>query len=157
MEEALRKGEEARLRDPRQAPFGFLARGDFVQEGAEVFMWFESLNDLVTHLQDVEPVLLTSLDEGFDAEAYRDLIRIPLDQAMWRGLDDDTRLAFNEAADGMMVIDWWGKFTELQSGQSPTSRELLSWFRAPGASIPDSVEPLVPEELEAFVGFVRSW
>ena len=157
MEEALRKGEEARLRDPRQATFGFLARGEFVQEGTEVFMWFESLNELVAHLQDVEPVLLTSLVVDFDTEAYRDRIRIPLDQALRQGLDEGSRLAFNEAADGLMIIDWWGTFADLQSGDSRTSRELLSWFRAPGAPTQDTVAPLSREELEEFVGFVRFW
>ena len=157
MEEALRAGEAALQRDPREACFGLLASGEFLHEGAEVFMWFDSVEDLVTHLLDVEPMLLAGLADGPDIESYRERIRPPLDQVLLHGCQESARIAFNDAAEGYMLIDWWGQFSELAAAQSPTSRDLLTWFREPDDSDGQEVAPLADHELEAFVAFLRSW
>lgn len=157
MEAALHAGEAAIRRDPRQSPFGFLAGGEFVHEGSEVFMWFDSLPDLVAHLLDVEPLLLLALSDGSTIEAYRERIRPALEQLELQGFHEDARLDFNQAAEGFMLIEWWGEFEELKAGLSPTSRELLTWFRDPAADDMDGARPLADEELGEFVEFLQSW
>ncbi|MEN9417793.1 MAG: hypothetical protein RI988_1413 [Pseudomonadota bacterium] len=157
MEAALQAGEAALRRDPRASPYGFLAGGAFVHEGTEVFMWFDSPQEIVTHLLDVEPLLLPSLAEGADIEAYRDRIRAPLEQLQMQGFSDAARLAFNEAAEGCMHIDWWGEFDELRAGETAASRELLSWFRDPAIQDTGPVAPLADSEMEAFVRFLQAW
>lgn len=157
MEAALLAGEAAIRRDPRQSPFGFLAGGEFVHQGTEVFMWFDSLPELAAHLLDVEPLLLSSLSDGPDIEAYRDRIRPALEQLELQGFHENARLDFNQAAEGFMLIEWWGKFEELKAGLSPTSRELLTWFRDPGTDEGDGTPPLADEEVAEFVEFLQSW
>ena len=152
MEEALQAGEAALRRDPREAPYGFLAGGEFLHEGAEVFMWFATTDELVTHLLDVEPLLVSSLAHGRDIEAYRERIRPAL-----HGLNEPIRVAFNEAAEGYMLIDWWGHYDDLGAARSPTSRELLAWFRDPGICDMSDLPPLADHEREAFVAFLKAW
>lgn len=156
MESALLAGEAAMRRDPRESPWGVLLGGEFLHEGTEVFMWFASAHDLVGHLLDVEPRLLASLAAGDDIEAYRDRIRIPLEQVLTHGLSEEARAAFNAASEGFMVVQWWGRFQELALGESEVSRDLLSWFRAAAGAGAQPVAPLADEELDGFVAFLRS-
>jgi hypothetical protein len=55
-----------------------------------------------------------------------------------------------------MMVEWWGKFTELCVGEFPLSRELLSWFRVARHTIPRGTHALTKEEHESFVRFVHT-
>lgn len=56
-----------------------------------------------------------------------------------------------------MTIEWWGNFTELCVGESPLSRELLSWFRVVRTASARGTHALTKEEHEPFVRFVHTW
>lgn len=76
---------------------------------------------------------------------------------MLHRFSDDIRHAFNLAAGGLMTIEWWGNFTELCVGESPLSRELLSWFRVVRTASARGTHALTKEEHEPFVRFVHTW
>lgn len=120
-------------------------------------MWFDTLPDLVAHLLDVEPLLLLSLSDSPDIEAYRDRIRPALEQLQLQGFHEAARLDFNEAAEGCMLIERWGELEALKAGLSPTFRELLTRFRDPATDDLDGTRPLTEEELDEFVDFLQSW
>ena len=157
MQEALKSGNAALRRDPREATYGFLINGEFLHEDVEAFMWFDSPTSLASHLLDVQPLLLLKTPESEAIESFREQVRLPLEQLLLHGFRDDIRHAFNLAADGLMTIEWWGKFTELCVGESPLSRELLSWFRVARPASARGTHALTTEEHEPFVRFVHTW
>lgn len=157
MQEALKSGNAALRRDPREAPYGFLVNGEFLHEDVEAFMWFDSPASLASHLLDVQPLLLLKTPKSEAIESFREKSRLPLEQLLLHGFRDDIRHAFNLAAGGLMKIEWWGEFTELCMGRTYMSCELLTWFRVARPASARGTQPLTPEEVEPFIRFVNTW
>jgi hypothetical protein len=157
MQEALKSGNAALRRDPRGAPYGLLVNGEFLHEDLQAFMWFDSPTGLASHLREVQHLLLLRIPGSEAIESFREQVRLPLEQLLLHGFRDDIRHAFNLAADGLMTIEWWGKFTELCVGETRMSCEVLTWFRVARPASARGTHALTPEELEPFVRFVRTW
>ena len=85
MQEALKSGNAALRRDPRDAPYGFLVNGEFLHEDVEAFMWFDSTASLASHLLDVQPMLLLKTPKSEAIESFREKVRLPLEQLLLHG------------------------------------------------------------------------
>jgi len=149
---AIKQGEAAMERDPRTAPFGFYSGGSFVLDSVRVFNWFESAQDLVRFVLDVETAIFDLEPEGEDAALVAKMSRA-LEDVAKEGLTEKCRLAFNKVSKDVMVIDWWGSFSELATGQVDFAKELINRFRDLDD---DSFAPIDADEVDDFVEFLQT-
>jgi hypothetical protein len=121
------EAEAAWSRDPRQAPFGILSGDSFVLSSLRVFLWFESVEQLIDHLLDVEPRQYKVTPSNGLGE-YQARVRPILARASEEGLTEHLRREFNPAEDGGFVVDWWGRYEDLRDGRDDFGCEVRDAF-----------------------------
>ncbi len=136
--------------DPRKAACGIYTGGSFVLDSVRVFSWFASMEELERHLRDVQP-LSYSMDEDDIAE-YKLSVNPLLEKLAKQGLSESLMAEMNEAVSATYVIDWWGTFDELKSGETEFACQVRGWFRD------DEQETGViqEDEIEDFVDFLTT-
>jgi hypothetical protein len=143
---------EAMERDPREFPFGYLTGGSFVMDSVRVFVWFRTLEDLLTQIRDVEPRVY-DLEPGAGLEDYQLRVAPILARVRAEGLTEPLRDQVNAAVNQAFVVDWWGSYTDLKSGCGKTARAALDDFlgeEREGQALPE-------EEEEKFIEFLKTW
>jgi hypothetical protein len=153
-EAALALGNEASQRDPRTAPFGYYGGGSFVMDGVRLFLWFESMADLVQFLVDGEPQIF-DIEDPDDLKAYRDKVKPMLDELQRDGFSEETRAALNAATKDFMVIDWWGQFDELTKGETAFSRDKLEGYLDLDPDEDEAVA-LQPDDMDGFIEYLQT-
>ena len=127
-EEALKLGEVAMERDPREAPFGFYSGSATVMtDDIKVFSWFESIDELIAFLVDVEPRIY-NIDEQNELAAHRAKVSPILEKLKTDGFNDALREEMNEAINKFGVIHWWGNFSKITAGKTEFSKNLIEQF-----------------------------
>lgn len=144
------EAEAAASRDPREAPYGIFTGDSFVLASLRVFLWFESVEQMIDHLLDVEPRRY-EVTPGNGLEEYRARVRPILARVREEGLTEHLRREFNPGEDGGFVVDWWGRYEDLRDGRDDFGCEVRDGFvRRWGAG--DERSPL--EREEEFVEFL---
>jgi hypothetical protein len=151
MTDALTSSTEAALdRDPRQAPWGIYTGGSFVLDSSRVFMWFETPQQLASHL-------VAGLPEGYklddqDLADYRARVEPLAKRLIAEGQSAALLTEFNAAVKDVLVIDWWGRFDELTANQSEFACQIAGGFLGDDSE----ARALRKDELDDFVDFIRS-
>ena len=147
------EAEAAGSRDPREAPYCILSGDSFVLASLRAFLWFESTEQLIDHLLEVEPRRY-KVGAGNGLEEYQARVRPILGRVREEGLTEHLRREFNPAEDGGFVVDWWGRYEDLRDGRDDFGCEVRDGFvRRRGAGNERS-----PVEREAaFVDFLWNY
>jgi hypothetical protein len=140
------------MRDPRKYPFGYFTGSSFVLASAEVFVWFESIEELAQFLHDVEPRVY-DLKPGEGLEEYQAAVGPILEVVRQQGLTEELRKAVDEAGSKQFNVNWWGTFADLCGGREGFGREVLDAYLGPGRA----GEALAAHEMEDFVSFVQTY
>lgn len=150
---AMKAGEVAMDRDPRESGYGFFSGGTFVLDTARVFSWFDTIDALIDFLYSVEPEIFDL--EGDDLSAYQHSVKPILHRMRTEGLTDELREEFNLAAGDAFTLDWWGHFGELVEGKTEFSRNLIdSLMDSENES--QSSKPILEEDMDEFVEFLKT-
>ena len=144
------EAEAAAARDPRLAPFGIFTGDSFVLASLRVFLWFESVDQLIDHLLEVEPRRY-EVKPGNGLDEYQARVRPILEQVRKNGLTGRFLSELNPAQDGGFAVDWWGTYSELRDGDSSFAGELRERFYLRMAR---GKEPIggVEDEFVEFIG-----
>lgn len=145
-------GAEAAERDPREYPFGFLTGGSFVLDSLRVFVWFSTLDNLLEYLRENEPRAY-NMEPGAGLEAFQALMDPVLARARAEGLTESLREQLNAVVGTDFVVDWWGTYAELRSGQGEIPRRVLDGFLGEGRE----GEAVGDGEEEEFVEYLKAW
>lgn len=114
-------------RDPSTAPFGYLSGGSFVLDSTRVFCWFETMDELMVSLLEVEPRVY-DLDE--DAiNSLRARVEPIIASIRSDGLTFELLTQINSEINEFAVIEWWGRFDELTRDNSKFAKDLRMHFR----------------------------
>lgn len=143
---------EAMECDPREFPYGYLTGGSFVLDSVRVFVWFRTIDDLIAHLCDVEPRIY-DLEPGDGLEEYQLRVEPVLTRLRAEGLNEAIREQLNLTAKDAFVVDWWGTYAALRSGQGEIPRRVLDGFlgeERAGQALPEVEE-------EEFVEYLKTW
>jgi hypothetical protein len=151
-EKAIKLGDAAMSRDPRLANYGLFSGGSFVLDSERVFMWFETIQDLVFFIKKAEPQIF-ELDAA-DIENYESQITPVLDNVQRDGLTDQLKNKINDISKDFMIIEWWGNFSELVANKSEFSKNLIEDFFEQFEEEPKS---LSEEHMDSFVEFIQSY
>ena len=151
-EKAIQLGDDAMNRDPRKANYGLFSGGSFVLDSTRVFMWFETIQDLVFFIKKAEPQIF-ELDAAYIAN-YESQITPVLDNVHKDGLTDQLKDQINDISKDFMVIEWWGNFSELVGNKSEFSKNLIEDFFERFEEEPKS---LSEEHMDSFVEFIQSY
>lgn len=146
------EAEAAASRDPRQAPYGVFTGDRFVLASLRVFLWFESVEQMIEYLLDVEPRRY-KVTPGSGLEEYQARVRPILGRVSEEGLTEELLSELNSVQHGGFVVDWWGTYSELRDGDSAFAVELRERFylrMARGRGPIGNVE-------DEFVDFVRNY
>lgn len=148
--EAFDLMEKSLTLDPRKSCCGIFTGGSFVLDSARVFSWFETVDDLVQHLLEVQPLSYT-MDED-DLAQYQSAIQPLLAELKKQGLSEPLKAEVNAAVRSTYVIDWWGSFDEIKSGPSEFARDLRSDFRGDA----QGAQAIQEDEMEDFIEFLQT-
>lgn len=143
---------EAMERDPREFPYGYLTGGSFVLDSVRVFVWFRTLDDLIAHLRDVE-LRIYDLEPGDGLEEYQLRIEPVLTRLRAEGFSEPLREQLNSTVKEVFVVDWWGPYGEVKSGEGEVPRRVLDGFlgdEREGQALPEVEE-------EEFVEYLGTW
>jgi len=140
----------AARRDPRVAPFGYLA-GDPATGAGAPLVWFATPGELLGFLQDVEVALL-QLDELETSRIRASLVRAIGGRRTLASIDLERLSASFE---GWSAIHWLGSFAELCEKGGVASTSLRAEFRR-ASGLGDHAGPISEDEQDAFVAFLRS-
>ena len=125
-EKAIQIGDDAMNRDPRKANYGLFSGGSFVLDSSRVFMWFETIQELIYFIKNAEP-LIFDLDAE-EIKKYEDEITPILEKVLKDGLTSELQNQINDISKAFMVIEWWGSFSDLVSNKSEFSKNLILSF-----------------------------
>lgn len=155
-EEALKLGEVAMERDPREAPFGFYSgSASVMSDGIKVFSWFESIDELIAFLVGVEP-LIYDIEEEDELAAHRAKVSPILEKLKTDGFNDALREEMNEAINEFGVIHWWGNFSEITAGETEFSKNLIEQF-VDDEDIEDGHNLTIPaDQMDEFVEYLKT-
>lgn len=146
------EAETAASRDPREAPYGIFTGDRFVLASLRVFLWFESVEQLIDYLLNVEPRRY-EVTPGNGLEEYQARMRPILGRVRKEGLTEELLSELNSAQDGGFVVDWWGTYSELRDGRDGFGCEVRDAFvRRRGG---DEMVPV--EREEEFVEFLGNY
>jgi len=138
--------------DPRGA-IGYLTGSSFSLDTSRVFCWFQDLAGLTTQLREIEPRVY-----DIEASGALNIYQAKLDPVLATirsdGLTEEARVELNNVVKDEFVIDWWGTFDDLATGDSEFAKNARIDFR--GQDV-DEDDPLKDEELDPFVEFLTTY
>lgn len=142
----------ANTRDPRRFPYGYQSGGSFVLDSARVFLWFDSISNLVRFLLEVQPRVF-DIHPGEGLEQYQAVLKPFLERTQQEGLSSDILAKVNDAIKDHAILDWWGTFDDILSGRQPFGRDILDSF------LPEEREggSIMPEEMDEFVEYLSTY
>lgn len=141
---AIKRGEEAQSRDPREAPYGYLSVSGFTR----MFLWFESIKSLIDYIIECDPIIHDF--DPTDAADFLDSARVIVDDMSDLSVENMTKI--NELVECFSCIEWWGTFHDLAHGESQIALELRSSLRDN-----DDDQPIKTDEMEDFVKLVQEY
>jgi hypothetical protein len=148
-------------RDPREFPYGYFGSDDFVLASAGSFMWFESPHEMLTWLKLGEPKLYEVPDEDLQKIAGPIDDALPNYVAPGSSLDPELIAQIRKGSKGYFCIDWWGKFDELVSGETPFASDVRERFwdlYAEDEELERDVQPPIPPNLiDVFLIFLSEY
>jgi len=133
-------------RDPRKFSCGYFANDTLPESGVGLFFWFESPAELLAFIANIETQVLP--DKGKAKKVQKILAGLNLN----RGLTTDLRKLINNELNDI-EIKWWGKFSDLYSGKSKFSREILNSYFGPFLRLNIPLTVYIPK----FVEFCEKW
>ena len=145
-DDAIEIGIKAIERDPRAGPYGYFSGGSFVFDMTRIFMWFDTIEDLVFYISTCEPIA-RNLDND-QISAFKAEVNYIFNDNL--ELTNDKLLKVNQASKCFLCIDWWGCFNDLLSGNSKFSKHLRSCFRDGESDV-----PIESDEVDDFIDFMR--
>jgi len=151
-EKAIQIGDDAMNRDPRKANYGLFSGGSFVLDSSKVFMWFETIQELIYFIKNAEP-LIFDLDAE-EIKKYEDEITPILEKVLKDGLTSELQNQINDISKAFMVIEWWGSFSDLVSNKSEFSKNLIEDFFE---QIEEEPKSLDEKYIDSFVEFIQSY
>lgn len=147
-DQAIKRCEEAMLRDPRSAPYGYFSGGSFVLDSTRVFMWFETVDELINHIIECD-TLVHGLNES-EAEAFGSQARSIFGERL--ELTDEHLTDLNQLAKSFLCIEWWGTFDELTHGDSNLAKDMRSSLRENESDL-----NIMVEEMDEFVNLAQNY
>jgi len=148
-------------RDPGKYEWGFYSKDTSTPEGVGAFSWFETLEELLKYLVNIEPRIWCYGVNGVNEEKYSKLktkIQETLDEdGLNKGLNKGLRTTISNELDNG-EISWWGRTSDLYAGRNSFSRQLIKGFVKEGNKTvkgnPKIVEEdQIPEFFEFCKGF----
>jgi hypothetical protein len=118
---------EAHERDPRQYPYGYLTGGSDELGSVRVFVWFQSIDELIESLLEVEPRMY-GVEPKRGLEAFQARVRPILERVRLQGLVESLRAELAPEADGKFVVDWWGTYAQLRAGRGVIGCQVVDEF-----------------------------
>lgn len=110
--------------DPMTAEVGYHITDDPYSSSYK-FQWFESIEEMVDYLIDVQIPELEA--RAYMTPEAATIVRHLLCHVRQHGLSTEAQDMINKGAGGL-TIHWWGTLDELLSGMTLFSRELLGLF-----------------------------
>ena len=117
-------GALVRERDPRKQGWGYFAEDTLPDSGVGLFFWFESPEELLSFISIIET---QALQDKKKAKSVKDLLK---GSVVNKGLTKGLRKQINDRLEDI-EIKWWGKFSELYSGKTKFSSQLLEAYYGP--------------------------
>jgi len=151
-EKAIQIGDDAMNRDPRKANYGLFSGGSSILDSVRVFMWFETIEELIHFITKAEPLIF-----DLDAEAikkYEDEITPILEKLYKDGLTNQLKNQANDISSDFMIIDWWGSFSELVTVRTEFSNDLIEQFFD---NWDEKQNTLTEEHTDEFIKFIQSY
>lgn len=151
-EKAIQIGDDAMNRDPRKANYGLFSGGSSILDSVRVFMWFETIEELIHFITKAEPLIF-----DLDAEAikkYEDEITPILEKVHKDGLTNQIKNQANDISSDFMIIDWWGSFSELVTVRTEFSNDLIEQFFD---NWDEKQKTLTEEHIDEFIKFIQSY
>lgn len=145
-DEAIEIGIKAIERDPRVGPYGYFSGGSFVLDMTRIFMWFDSIEDLIFYITICEPIT-RNLDND-QMSAFKEEVSYILNENY--ELTSENLKKVNEASKYFLCIDWWGCFDDLLTEDSKFPKHLRSCFREDESDL-----PIESDEVDDFIDFIR--
>jgi len=140
----------AHEQDPRRYPYGYLTGGSDELASVRVFVWFQTLDEMIKSLLDVEPRVY-GIEPRRGLEAFQARVRPILERLHDEGTSESLLREFAPETDGGFVVEWWGTYSELRSARGMLGRELLDEFLGE-----ERRGQLLPEGHDtAFIDFLR--
>ena len=146
--DAIKHGEKAMERDPRESRYGYFSGGTFALDGVRVFMWFDNASDLLDHLCNCDP-LVHGMDTD-EAEHFSRQVQNAVSQPF--ELSESNRAKVNEIAREFLCIEWWGTFDDLLKGDNGLASETRRGFRDG-----ESDEPIQPSDVTNFTEYLSQY
>jgi len=119
------------LRDPRQFGWGYFTNYSSASSEVGAFSWFESLDELLDYLVNIEPKIWSDGIYGLDESKYQELKvavqDVPKEAYSNKRLTDGMREEISNQLEGG-EISWWGEFSDLCTGNGPFSRQLIDLY-----------------------------
>ncbi len=151
-EKAIQIGDDAMNRDPRKANYGLFSGGSFVLDSSRVFMWFETIQELIYFIKNAEPLIFDLYAE--EIKKYEDEVTPILEKVLKDGLTSELQNQINDISKAFMAIEWWGNFSELVSNKSKFSKNLIEDFFE---QIEEEPKSLDEKYIDSFVEFIQSY
>jgi hypothetical protein len=140
----------AHERDPRQYPYGYLTGGSQDLDSVRVFVWFQTIDELIESLLEVEPRMY-GIEPRRGLESFQARVRPILDRVRSEGLTDALRVELAPERDGKFVIAWWGRYADLREGKCDFASSVVEDYLGEERR----GQLLSPDEHTAFIDFLR--
>ncbi|MFC1953600.1 hypothetical protein ACFLVZ_00970 [Chloroflexota bacterium] len=157
----IEAGGIVEVRDPRQFGWGYYSKDTSNSPGVGAFSWFESLDELLNYLVNIEPNIWSYGVNGVDEETYTKLktkIQEILNKDdLKKGLTNKLREKIStELKEG--EICWWGEFSDLYTGNDSFSRQLIGGYLGDDEEPENNESKVVTEEqIPEFLEFCRGF
>lgn len=143
-------GNLVQNRDPREFGWGYFGIDNMPQSGIGLFFWFESPTELLDFITNIETQILPDSDT-----VKKEIQEILKEADLNDGLTNSLRTQINAKLVDI-EIKWWGKFSNLRSGYSKFSKEVIGSFFESLSQ--DNIIKAVPDRyLPQFIEFCRWW
>lgn len=154
--EAFDRLQASADRDPRQCPWGLFAWGDAPAAcggGSGVLQWFATREELMAYLSDWSAPGYMTFDTEAEWLSQCDQLR-----SILSGWDQDppaTLARLNAELQGLLQIDWIGRFTDLSASDDSFCQRIRAAFAEDQAS---AAEPEDAEQAEeAWLAFLAGY
>lgn len=117
----------AHEQDPRAHPYGYLTGGSEEMASVRIFVWFRTIDDLIESLLEVEPRMY-GVEPKRGLEGFQRRVRPILERVRQHGLVESLRAELAPETDGKFVIDWWGTYEQLRTGNGALESHLRDEF-----------------------------
>ena len=156
----LDAGSLVELRDPRQFGWGFYSKDYSTPPGVGAFSWFESRDELLDYLVNMEPNIWAYGFNGVDQETFTRLKttvqEILAEADLNKGLTDGLRRKISKEFDNG-EISWRGNFSDLHKGDDAFSETLVHEFLDSDNNEEGKPTMVTDEQIPGFIEFCKGF